>query len=118
MDIKSGDKSIRSIIKNRKFWFKIISISIPFIAILMIEIVLRKVEYGEELSLFKEYSVDKRFYVINEKVGMKYFTNKSDVTVAKHDIFLKKKTNNTYRIFILGASSSIGFPYKNATTFS
>ena len=117
MDIKSGDKSIRSIIKNRKFWFKIISISIPFIAILMIEIVLRKVEYGEELSLFKEYSVDKRFYVINEKVGMKYFTNKSDVTVAKHDIFLKKKTNNTYRIFILGASSSIGFPYKNATTF-
>ena len=58
MDTKSGDKSIRSIIKNRKFWFKIISISIPLLAILMIEIVLRKVEYGEELSLFKEYSKD------------------------------------------------------------
>ena len=55
--------------------------------------------------------------MINEQVGNKYFTNKNDVTVAKHDIFLKEKPANTFRIFILGASSSIGFPYKNATTF-
>ena len=94
-----------------------IAISIPFIALVSIEFFLRNIHYGNDLKLFKEYSSDQRFYVINEKIGNKYFTNKNDVTVAKHNIFLKEKPEKTFRVFILGASSSIGFPYKNATTF-
>jgi hypothetical protein len=73
--------------------------------------------YGYDLSLFNEYKDDNRFYVLNNKIGLKYFSNEEDSRVGNHDIFLKEKSANTYRIFILGASSSFGFPYRLTTTF-
>ena len=114
---KEKDKKVKVKGSKKEFWFKIISFSIPFLILFLLELILRNFGYGEELKLFKEYPRDNKFYVINEKIGNKFFTNKEDVTVAKHDIFLKEKNKETYRIFILGASSSVGFPYKNATTF-
>ncbi len=114
---KKFTKSKNQLNLKRQRWFKLIAISFPFILLFLIELFLRVINYGNDLKLFKQYTSDQRFYVINDKIGNKYFTNKNDVTVAKHDIFLKEKPKGTFRIFILGASSSIGFPYKNATTF-
>jgi tetratricopeptide (TPR) repeat protein len=103
--------------KNRERVFKLIALLLPFLFFIAFELILRLFGYGYDLSLFNEYKDDNRFYVLNNKIGLKYFSNEEDSRVGNHDIFLKEKSANTYRIFILGASSSFGFPYRLTTTF-
>jgi hypothetical protein len=95
--------------KNRERVFKLIALLLPFLFFIAFELILRLFGYGYDLSLFNEYKDDNRFYVLNNKIGLKYFSNEEDSRVGNHDIFLKEKSANTYRIFILGASSSFGF---------
>jgi tetratricopeptide (TPR) repeat protein len=100
------------------YLFRVIAISLPILFFILFELFLSLAGYGYDLSLFKEYTKDSRFLVLNDKIGLKYFSNEEDTRVGAHEIFLKEKTDNTYRIFILGASSSYGFPYNLTTTFN
>jgi len=115
-DIKKK-KATDTLNKKNERVFKIIAIALPFIFFILFELVLRLVGYGHDFSLFKKYPEDDRFLVLNDKIGLKYFSNQKDTRVGNYDIFLKDKTDNTYRVFILGASSSYGFPYELTTTF-
>jgi lysophospholipase L1-like esterase len=64
--------------------------------------------------LNKSYSAYKS---VNPLIGKKYF-KKLEATGGTNDIFLKKKPENGFRIFVLGSSTVVGFPYSYNLMFS
>jgi len=99
--------------------FKIISISFPFFLIVLMEIVLRMSGYGENYQLFHILkNVNKPDYlVMNPDIAKKYFNDKNFHSDCQSDLFLKTKTDNTFRIFVQGESSVVGFPYYYGGSF-
>lgn len=114
MEKNSGTFEISNRDKGLKVYFKLITILSPFILLILFELLLRLFSAGYETDLFirvpgKDFS---RYMVTNPSVGEKYFT-KFDATTPKKDVFLKNKPDNGYRIFVLGSSTMVGFPYGN-----
>ena len=83
---------------------------LPFFLLGMAELVLRACKIGYNTQLFIP-AADERFYVMNPNVSAKYFTIGENATIGNQDIFFRKKPLGTLRFFVLGASSSLGFPY-------
>ena len=113
-------KGITNLLVNKKkVIFKIISISIPFLLILLIEIALRIGGYGDNYHLFKKVKVKNKpdYLIMNSQVAKKYFNNKEFKSDNQSDLFLRKKTDSTFRIFVQGASTVVGFPYYRAGSF-
>jgi tetratricopeptide (TPR) repeat protein len=105
--------------KSQKIAFKAISFLVPFLILFILEIILRLAGYGDNFSLFiqnpdKDY---KAYEIVNPEVGKKYF-QKFEYTRPANDIFLKKKAANTFRIFVMGSSTVIGFPYDKNLMFT
>lgn len=105
--------------RNKKLVFKIIAILIPFIILLCIEGILRFAGYGDNFSLFiqdpqKGYE---KYMMVNPDIGKKYF-QKFEYSKPSNDIFYKEKPVNTFRIFVMGSSTVVGFPYDNNLMFS
>ncbi len=99
--------------------FKFIAILIPFIILIVLEGILRLANYGDDLHLFiqnpeKGYE---KFMMVNPKIGKKYF-QKFEYSLPPNDIFYAKKPANTFRIFVMGSSTVIGFPYERNLMFS
>src|ERR1700688_2849967 len=104
--------------KKRIILFKGISIIlIPLLILFLIEFFLRIFNYGNNLSLFIEYKGDKDYLVFNPDASKKYFTEEQIATRGNIEIFKKKKDNNTLRIFVLGESTTIGYPYFHNGSF-
>ncbi len=98
--------------------FKVLAISLPVFLIIIIEIVLRMVGYGEHYELFNKITSenDTEYYVMNSEVSKKYFQNTGFNSDNQSDVFLKDKTDNTFRVFVQGASTAVGFPfYRNGS---
>ena len=98
--------------------FKLVAISLPFAFIFLIEVTLRIIGYGENYELFHKVisENDTEYYVMNAEISKKYFRNTGFHSDNQSDLFLKHKTDKTYRIFVQGASTVVGFPfYKNAS---
>ncbi|WNH13831.1 hypothetical protein [Thalassobellus suaedae] len=104
---------------KKKTAFKIISISLPFLLILFIELILRASGYGENYQLFKTLKVKDRpeYLVMNSDVSKKYFKNEGFKSDNQSDLFLKTKTDSTFRIFVQGASTVVGFPFYHGGSF-
>src|SRR3984893_11561587 len=107
----------RPISKKRIFIFRTISILIPFIIICLVEIFLRIVHYGNNLDLFIESPGNKDFLVFNPSASKRYFTNQAIATTGNKELFKKVKDKNTCRIFVLGESTTIGYPYFHNGSF-
>src|SRR6185295_802377 len=103
--------------KKRIFLFKVIGILLPFIILILIEGSLRIFHYGNNYSLFIEYKGDQNFLVLNPDASKKYFTNQAIATTGNEELFKKEKDVNTMRIFVLGESTTIGFPYFHNGSF-
>lgn len=98
--------------------FLIVTILIPFLLLIFLEIGLRIFHYGNEYDLVTINTLNgKEFYTINPVVGKRYFDpNKYFVPQIYSGRFDVVKSNNTFRIFVLGESTPAGFPYQyNAT---
>lgn len=109
------------VVKNKRniLYFRIISVLLPVVILLFLEVVLRLAGYGDNLNLFvrspeKGYE---NYLMVNPKVGKKYF-QKFEYTSPANDIFLEKKPENTFRIFMMGSSTVYGFPYERNLMFS
>lgn len=102
--------------QKRIYW--IILILIPIIVLTLLEVTLRLFNYGIDTKLFvptpNENSV---YYGVNLNVGRRYFTEGSFNPSPRKDLFLRVKPEGSYRIFILGGSTTAGFPYGNNVTF-
>jgi lysophospholipase L1-like esterase len=97
--------------KNRGLIFGIISLLIPFLFLGIFEGGLRLFGYGHDLGLFVESSERPGFLVMNPHASEKYFGDPENATTGNFEEFSKKKGEGTCRIFVLGESTTIGYPY-------
>lgn len=105
--IKANKKS-----DSHNRYFSVLLLLFPVIILILFELLLRGFGAGDNLDLFinhpnKNY---KDYYLVNPLIGEKYFS-KFEATKGSNDILLKKKPDNGYRIFVLGSSTMVGFPY-------
>ena len=102
--------------KKRIAFFLILAL-IPVILILLLEVSLRLTGYGSNVDLFvksKEYA---GYYEVNQDVTKRFFTQFKG-TSPSNDLFLVDKPDNCYRVFVMGCSTTRGFPYTMGTAFS
>ena len=104
---------------TKKTTFKIVLFFIPLILILVIEIFLRLFNYAGRHDLFIPASAPYTHYKkINPFAAKRYFFRQSTLPRPTNDIFLANKPDSSYRIFVLGGSTALGFPYGNLVMFS
>ncbi|MCF0054248.1 hypothetical protein [Dyadobacter sp. CY356] len=102
---------------DRIIAFRVISILFPFLLLFLVEIVLRTFHYGNDLSLFIEYPQDKSYLFLNPDASKRYFSNQKNATTGNVEPFKKKKEAGTLRFFVLGESTTIGYPYFHNGSF-
>ncbi|MCB0275376.1 MAG: tetratricopeptide repeat protein [Calditrichaeota bacterium] len=92
---------------------------IPILFFLLLEGGLQVFDYGGNLDLFisapDEYA---EYYMCNPRVTRRYFFMQASTPTPPNDIFRKKKADNAYRIFVLGGSTTAGYPYEHNLMFS
>lgn len=105
--------------KNRKFVIKLITLLFPLIILLLLEASLRIFSYGDKLKLFISNPRPgyEDFMILNPHVGKKYFQLFSH-DIPANDIFLRKKAEGSFRVFVMGSSTVLGFPYGDNLMFS
>jgi len=112
-------KPINQLSKVRRVTFSIISVLLPLVFLILFELILRISGYGDNFSLFINHPEKgfENYYIVNPDIGKKYFQKYAYSTPLK-DMFLKKKPADVFRIFTMGSSSVVGFPYDNNLAFS
>lgn len=99
-------------------WFYLILILIPVLFFVLLELGLRVFNYGYDFTVFKvvtDYHADKLF--LNPEIPYKYFYGTRSVPSALPDGFDKDKKPNAFRVFVLGGSSTAGWPYVPNASF-
>lgn len=100
-------------------WFYLVMIFIPFVFVFLLELILRISNYGNEYQQFvvlSNYYPDK--YFLNPDLPRKYFYNVKAVPSVIPDGFDIIKKENAFRVFVLGESSTAGWPYVPNASFS
>ncbi|GEP89065.1 hypothetical protein SAMN05660909_04539 [Chitinophaga terrae (ex Kim and Jung 2007)] len=104
--------------KKRILVIKIISILFPFLILGAAEGLLRVFHYGHNLSLFiPAPGKEDTYYVLNPSASLKYFSNEQIATTGNRELFKKVKDSGAIRIFVLGESTTIGYPYFHNGSF-
>jgi tetratricopeptide (TPR) repeat protein len=102
---------------KRTLLLKAIALSAPFLVFLLLELVLRIAHYGFDTRLFIDYSQDSRYLVLNPDASKRYFPDPALAPSGNSEPFKKIKDSNTFRIFVLGESTTIGYPYFHNGSF-
>ena len=103
--------------KKKILLFKTVAILGPVLLLLVLEGLLRLFGYGHDLSLFVKDPAAPGYMVMNQDVSKKYFSNDVDATVGNQEHFRAEKQPGALRIFVLGESTTIGFPYMHNGSF-
>src|SRR4030042_834537 len=103
--------------KNRIFF--LIIISIPILFFILLEVILQLLGYGGNLDLFVDAPKDFPLHqMANQQVARRFFSRQNAVPSPPLDLFLKQKPANGFRIFVLGGSTTAGYPYAANLMFS
>lgn len=113
----STKKDVSKISALRNILLNAILVLIPVVILVIFELFLRMVNYGDDLRLFIPSKAHTGYLEINQKVGKRYFTKLGNTKPA-YDIFLKNKPDSCYRIFVMGGSAAMGFPFEIGNSFS
>lgn len=97
--------------RNKVLIFKSIAILFPFLLLVFLELSLRRFHYGYNPDLFIPYKGDAKYLVFNPEASQRYFIDPAVATKGNTELFKKIKDTNTCRIFVLGESTTIGYPY-------
>jgi lysophospholipase L1-like esterase len=126
MKNKKGRKTPKVISKkrppispSRRRLYILIMLLLPFLFFAVLELSLQIFNYGDYPKLFVSIPDENSpYYGINVSIGKRYFYWSSFSPTPRKDLFLKEKPKNCYRIFVLGGSTTAGFPYGNNLTFA
>lgn len=103
--------------KKSKIWlFRLVLILLPFLFIGVLEFGLRIFGYGHDTSLFVPYGNTGKL-VMNRYASEKYFGDTVNATQGLIEPFSAQKTEGVKRIFVLGESTTIGYPYHENGSF-
>jgi hypothetical protein len=100
-------------------WFYFVMIIIPIAFILLTEIFLRAINYGLDFTTFSyisSYYPDKLF--LNPDLPYKYFSNLKKPPTVLPEGFDDIKKENAFRVFVIGGSTTAGWPYVPNASFS
>ena len=106
---------------NRTRLFSLIAALLPVLFFVLLETGLRVFGYGTALPLFVPCQPDpvgNECLEINQDIARRYFPEDGFVPLPTGDRFLKEKPANGYRVFVLGGSTTAGWPYPENVTFS
>ena len=105
--------------RRREKLFRILLPLFPVLFFVALEIALRAGDFEGNVDLFRERVINGReFFEVNPDVKRRYFRTVSFDPAVSVDVFAKEKSPETYRIFCLGGSSTIGYPYLYNGSFS
>ncbi len=111
---KSGSLSPR-----RKVMFIGIVSVIPVLFFVVCELVLRIAGYGPNLSLFsRQIIAGREYFIMNSEVKNRYFHTVDFNPTTSPDFFPVQKPENSFRIFCVGGSTTVGYPYGYVGSFS
>ncbi len=99
--------------KTLKWIWVVLAIGMP----VFLEVFLRLIHYGNDYPLFVDDFLNPKYLRINDKISKRYFTIEQGPLGLLNETFLKKKEENTLRIFVQGSSSTVGFPYMRGASF-
>lgn len=104
---------------SKKTIFKITAFLLPFVFLILVEIILRIIGYGDNYQLFNKVKIANKpdYLIMNAKVSNKYFKDKTFKSDNQSDLFLETKTDSTFRVFVQGASTVVGFPFYQSGSF-
>ena len=97
--------------------FKVTAILLPFLVLILIELSLRIFQYGNNLDLFIEAPNRSDYLVLNPAAAKRYFINPAFAPSGNSELFKKNKEKSALRIFVLGESTTIGYPYFHNGSF-
>lgn len=103
--------------KRKAMLIKSISIMLPVLLLAMAEALLRIGRYGYNTDVFIESPQNNAFLMFNPQASRKYFTSADLTPQANTELFKKEKDANTLRIFVLGESTTQGYPYLHNGSF-
>jgi tetratricopeptide (TPR) repeat protein len=92
--------------------FLVFTLLVPVLFFVLLEAGLRIFGYGPDLSLFITETLNGRSYhIMNPGVKNRYFSRVAFTPTTSPDYFVVPKPEGTYRVFCLGGSTTVGFPY-------
>ena len=97
--------------------YRLIALSLPLILIIVIELILRLFHYGYDSSVFIPVPGNKDYLVFNPDASKPYFTDPLMATSGNREPFKRIKEPGVLRIFVLGESTTIGYPYFHNGSF-
>lgn len=96
-----------------------LTIASPLLLLVAIELGLRVFNVGPDLSLFRPETIRGQvYYVMNPSVGARYFSGSAFAPAPSTEYFKVPKPAGTFRIFCLGGSTVVGYPYWHNASFS
>lgn len=104
--------------KKYPVWFYGVLAAIPVLFLLLFEVGLRFAGFGESYPVFVEFAGNRSQLRLNPEIPKKYFRSLSSNPSTILDVFAKVKAPNALRIFVLGESSTAGWPYPPHVAFS
>ncbi|RAK01923.1 GDSL-like Lipase/Acylhydrolase family protein [Larkinella arboricola] len=103
---------------NKRLWlFKGLAALSPLLALVLVEGLLRLFGYGHDYRLFVEDPQRKGYWIMNPHASERYFTETDNATTGNFEPFRQRKAEGTFRIFVLGESTTIGYPYFHNGSF-
>ncbi|MEJ2355720.1 MAG: SGNH/GDSL hydrolase family protein, partial [candidate division WOR-3 bacterium] len=103
---------------GKRFIFGLFLFLIAISILILSEGILRLFNYGGDLRLFISAPNEvSNYYRCNPDVSNRYFYKQFTTPTPPKDLFLKQKPENGFRIFVLGGSTTAGFPYGNNLMF-
>lgn len=97
--------------------FRVIAVALPIFLIVIIEVALRLFHFGYDTSVFIPSPGDEDYLVFNPNASKPYFTDPLNATTGNREPFRKTKEAGVLRIFVLGESTTIGYPYFHNGSF-
>lgn len=118
MDQKKSSAS-RPLSPKKRMLFYGITISIPVLFFIFLEVGLRASNYMGNTDLFVDPQIELDDYLIpNPNFASRYFFYTRTIPNPSNDVFLREKPENGFRVFAMGGSSAAGYPYGFNATYS
>ena len=104
---------------KKKILFYGITLSIPILFFVILELSLRSVNYLGNTDLFVDPNISMDEYLIpNPNFAARYFFYTNVIPNPSIDVFLAEKPENGFRVFAMGGSSAAAYPYGFNGSFS
>lgn len=102
---------------KKDFRFKLAAVLLVFVFFALMEGILRLSGFGTDYPLFVPDENHSTWVKMNPEISKKYFGRFERGTIGFQERFKEEKDPETFRIFVLGASTAVGYPYRKNGSF-